>query len=219
MQLHAHTCVLISVWFAYLLAWQWHLWQVFVLRIRPVAGIAKQRAQIANRPIPRTLLLLSACLMSNTLPVKCEAKKRGMREGGGAVCGCSRLAIAAVATVVVIARHFGFVLCPVSWGNEQEAATQSYRQTDTHTHRHRSHRQSHTEPCRRHAVTLRLATAVHLSILRSSLIFSPPTAWRVCRLCFVLHICLDLLFLFSGRTKLKFSMQKCFPSSFRNQRE
>lgn len=54
MQLHAHTCVLISVWFAYLLAWQWHLWQVFVLRIRPVAGIEMQRAQIANRPIPRT---------------------------------------------------------------------------------------------------------------------------------------------------------------------
>lgn len=71
------------------------------------------------------------------------------------------------------------------------------------------------EPCRRHAVTLRLATSVYLSLclcLSFALLFfpspiPPPPAWRVCRVCFVLHICLDLLFLFSGRTKLKFSMQ------------
>lgn len=60
-----------------------------------------------------------------------------------------------------------------------------------------------------------LSVPLSLSIFRSSLLLffpspiPPPPAWRVCRVCFVLHICLDLLFLFSGRTKLKFSMQIC----------
>lgn len=144
-----HTCALISVRFAYPLAW--HLWQVFVLRIRPVARIEMQRAKIANRSILRTStpLTLSACPMPNTLAIK--YMKRG-GEGG--------LAIAAVATVVVIATHFGFVLCSVSWGNEQEAATHRHRQTPTDT-------QAKTH-------TLRLATSVYLSLCLSIFhIFSP----------------------------------------------
>lgn len=156
-----------------------------MLRIRPVARIEMQRAQIARTcPSPNpSFFPLALCR------ILCQSSVRQRRGGAeGAVCGCSRLAIAAVATVVVIARHFGFVLCPVSWGNEQEAATHRHRQTDTLAHRHgqtnthtqtqvKTHRQSHTEPCRRHAVTLRLATSVYLSlclsILRSSLICSP----------------------------------------------
>lgn len=137
------------------------------------------------------------------------------------MCGCSGLANAAVATVVVIARHFGFVLCPVSWGNEQEAATHRHRQTHTdrqspkHTYRDRA-TWSPAGGMRSLCAGLRLSicpsVSVYLSLFSSSLppsLIPPPPAWRVCRVCFVLHICLDLLFLFSGRTKLKFSMQIC----------
>lgn len=180
-----------------------------------------QRAQIANRPIPGTStpsslfpLVLCRILWQSSIGV---GEGRGCGLCAGAAAWPTQQWQQSLSLLDISA-----LCCALSAGemNRKQPHTDTDRHTQTdkvqNTHIETEPHGALQEACGHFAPGyVCLSVPLSLSIFRSSLLLffpspiPPPPAWRVCRVCFVLHICLDLLFLFSGRTKLKFSMQIC----------